>query len=536
MIWTLLKGVALAGSIGTAEVDLDAVYAPRRVALLIGVDQYQDSSLSPLRYAAKAATDLSAVCSDPNPGDFDRVHTVVGASATSRHGIEKAIALATADLQRDDTFVLYLSGHGTLTLDASAGTSLWFLPSDGDLNDPIGTGIAVEWLEERVGKVEARRRVLIMDTCHNGRSAEGARSSLSNDTSQVLSQLRGEPPAPRELRQVSESEVRLFAAEYFQPAMETPELENGVYTHFLIQAISDAAGAADLDGDGLVDVHEAHDWARDRTMTYTGGMQTPRAEYRIVGREEIYLAGNGATRSAAERALLAATDSLLASASVLVDGQTRGVLPEVVVLEPGVHTIEVQDSSGRSLVKKTVHVRAGETLMVEDLFPDMRPSWEMLGGTSFQSAQSPIAGVTAEVELAWVRPDWGPRWMLVDLHARSSLGQGQTGFQDQITPMSGATLFGPTVAWQAQRIPLSIGPSLEDGFGYRYASGYDGEQRSIQRQSTLLLPAGARAAWRLPLGQRNLVVRADTRFVVTPAVPDLPGYWQHGVAIGYGQR
>lgn len=536
MILALLNSAAVAGSLGTANVDLDAVYAPQRVALLIGVDQYQDPALGTLQFAAKDATDLGAVLQDPSLGAFDRVHTVTGTDATTRDGILKALALATADLQRDDTFVLYLSGHGTLTLDAQDGTELWFLPSDGALADPDGTGIAVDWLEQEVGDVEARRRVLIMDTCHNGRTAEGARSSLSPQTAQTLSQLRGEPPAPRELRQVSESEVRLFAAEYYQPAMETPELENGVYTHFLIQAISSAAGQADLDGDGLVDVHEAHDWARDHTMTYTGGMQTPRAEYRIVGREEIYLAGNQATRSAAERALLAATDSLLASASVLVDGQARGVLPEVVPLEPGIHTIEVQDDSGRQLVRKTVHVRAGETLMVEDLFPDLRPSWELSGGLVVSSQAAPVSQMAGQLEAAWVRPDWGPRWLLLDLHTQATYGHGQTAFDDQVTPSSGVVAFGPTLAWQAQRVPLSVGPAAEVGLGWRYASGYDGSTQRVQRQATLLMPVGARVAWRVPLGDRNLVLRADSRYVATPAISELPGYWQHGLALGYGQR
>ena len=44
------------------------------------------------------------------------------------------------------------------------------------------------------------------------------------------------------------------------------------------------------------------------------GMQVLVAEYRIVGREEIYLAGSEATRNAAEKALVTAQDSILGAA------------------------------------------------------------------------------------------------------------------------------------------------------------------------------------------------------------------------------
>lgn len=537
---------AFAGRLGSEDVSgLDQVYEPRRVAVVVGVDEYADPALTSLRFAAKDATDLADVLDDPEIGGFDRVVSVTGQAATTREGIEKVLRFATADLQRDDTFLLYLSGHGTLTVDPLDGSRLWFLPSDGLLAQPQDTGIPVTWLEEQVNAVEARRRVLIMDTCHNGRQAEGARSSLNGETEQVLAGLRGEPPAPRSTRQVSESEARLYAAEYHQPAMEDGTLENGVYTHFLIQAMTEAARQADLDGDGLVDVTEAHDWARDKTMIYTGGLQTPRAEYRIVGREEIYLAGDITTRSGAERALLAATDQLLASAQVLVDGQPRGVLPDVVALEPGTHTVELQDDKGRTLLKRTLRVSAGETIMVEDLFPDARDGIEMVAGGIARhgggaGVLTPLGG---EIEATLVRPGLGPRWMLGDVHIRGSYGYGELPDQG-LTAQSGGVWVGGTAAWRPQRVPaLSVGPSADVGMLWRQGWGFqDGDQFTSEGQSTAAVAPGLRAAWRQPIGRRNtLTVRYDVRAVgYLWAAQDkgLPvqGYLHHGLAIGVGFR
>src|SRR5690606_32135085 len=113
------------------------------------------------------------VLDDPRFGNFDVVRVVTDPQATTAAGIRRAIAEATADLQRDDTFLLYLSGHGTLTLDPLEGTRLWFLPSDGRLQRPETTSVPVGWLEETLRTLPPRRRVMILDTCHNGRSKSG---------------------------------------------------------------------------------------------------------------------------------------------------------------------------------------------------------------------------------------------------------------------------------------------------------------------------------------------------------------------------
>ena len=316
---------------------------------------------------------------------------------------EQAIAQASADLQRDDTFVLYLSGHGTLTVDPIEGSQLWFLPSDGALESPRETGIGVDWPEARVSELAARRRVLIMDTCHNGRS--NLKSAVNEPTASMLRSMRGEPPAPRDLRQVSESEARLFAAQYYQPAMEDPNLENGVYTH-LIQSMTEQREAADLNRDGLVDVTEAHDYARDYTIRHTGGMQVPRAEYRIVGKEEIYLSGEPGARKEAEKALVSACDEVLANGSLIVDGQARGTLPGLTAVEPGRRNIEIRTADGRSLLRQRVYLQAGYTLPIESLLEQQKSHIALLAGPKLRTGPGtdhfhPWAG---EIELVWINP------------------------------------------------------------------------------------------------------------------------------------
>ena len=54
-----LLSAASAGVTEGPEADLDAVYAPRRVALLLGVQEYEDPKLQGLRYACLLYTSPS---------------------------------------------------------------------------------------------------------------------------------------------------------------------------------------------------------------------------------------------------------------------------------------------------------------------------------------------------------------------------------------------------------------------------------------------------------------------------------------------
>ena len=526
----LLLPAALAGvSVGDTA-DLDAAYAPRRVAVLIGIQDYDDPALQGLQFAAKDAADLGAVLSEPDAGGFDEVYVVSRRSETTRDAIQHAIQAATADLQRDDTFVLYVSGHGTLTVDPFDGSALYLLPSDGDLDRPSQTGVAVSWLEETVNALPARRRVLILDTCHNGRT--GSRSALSTDTSRTLANMRGEPPAPAVGLSVSENEARLFAAEYHQAAYEDPKLENGVYTHFLIDALTDGRGAADLDRDGLVDVVEAHDYAMDRTFQHTGGAQMPRAEFRITGREKIYLSGDPAARSSAEQALLSAYDQILATAKLLVDGVPRGVAVGAHPVEPGIHQIELQSASGRTLVRQRVHLSAGTTTPLEDLLLQEAPRWVASAGGVVRHgpARDYYHGGFGELELMRLQPLGGPGWLHREVHLRAGGMYGTVPEDDVVSVFNGEAAVGGSVGlrWRS----LSVGPQAEVALPWRVYTDARGER--VEGQLTPV--PGARVLWQQAVGASALTVRYDVRWSPYTYDGAWTHLWQHGIAVGVSRR
>lgn len=495
-----LSTYAFAGAVAVAPPSAD-VYAPRRVAVLIGVQEYTDPALAGLKFPAKDAKDLGAVLGSQDVGAFDRVFVIDGHDSTTREGLFRSIAVATADLQRDDTFVLYLAGHGTLEIDPVEGSQLYLLPSDGRLDAARQTGISVAEIESLVHDLPARRRVLILDTCHNGRA--GSRSAVATPTRQLIDGFRGEPPAPRQTRDVSESEARLYAAQFWQPAMEDSELQNGVYTHFLIDALTGARGRSDLDEDGLVDVAEAHEYARDRTMTWTGGIQIPRAEYRIVGREEIFLAGAESLRATAERALLSAGDAIFAKAKLLVNGTARGELPGLYAVDPGSQLVEVESADGRTLLRERVNFRAGNTTSLETLFAKKQSSLAVLGGVSAMAGAEGLFPVATGATVVWTNPiSLNGAWR-TDIHIGGELASGD----------SSVAIDGGEVAQSTGALSTGLAVGLGAGLGW---AGLSGDVRvpfrwsEYGRQAYFMPAGGIVAGLDFPISQQvSLATRLD---------------------------
>ncbi len=362
---------------------------PRRVALVIGVDEYVDPELGDLRFASRDAYDLATMLGDPALGGFDLVSQVTG--SLSQESFWHAFRAATGHLQRDDTFLLYLAGHGTMDLTAD-GAELYYMPTDGKLQDPRRTGIPLVEIQDAFERLPARRRVMVLDTCYSG----SGRSAVPKETLERIRGMRGPLPAAV-ARQVSESEVRLYAAHHNQPALEDSKLENGVYTYYFVEGLR---GEADVDGDGLVEVMEAHQWARDRTLEYSGGVQVPWVETTVVGRQSVFLAGPAEARKEAEAAIYAELEAADDREPAESAGTQRGIVDSAgepsgvdVTSDDVVKEQAIVDEGGKHRGPSFLEVPAGSTLHV--LVPggatvaDMAVPWDQ--GVVAEDVGLPIA-------------------------------------------------------------------------------------------------------------------------------------------------
>lgn len=476
LLLPLLLGAGLV-PVAVDEASIDGSMGARKLALVIGVSEYEDSMFTPLAFAKADAEAMSDVLGNPDFGAFDEVRTLVGSARTTSEGIAGELELLLATAGPEDTVLVYLSGHGTLDLDWQHQPELFLAGSDTRGDDLPSTGLRVRELQDALGTSKARRKVLIIDACHHG----AGKSKVAPETIARLRGVKGSSdPVLREPERGFEA--HLFASTYGLPALEDAGLGHGVYTHYLLQAMSAERQAADRDGDTLVSVSEAHDWARDRTISHTAAVQVPRAEYRIVGREQIFLSGDESKRKEAQQAMLFTFDDYYLRCSVTVDGEDMGLLPRGIALSPGEHDVEVRTPSGESLASRKVRVQAGDVVDIASLHANVKAERVRIGGggSIFGALGSPpgdpLGGVLGGVNLfAGVSfPGRKP----VRAHARADVSwhggrhpvsKGGTDFLASVHAVRARATFA--VHLRAARFGLIAGPTMGVFSALRFPSG-----------------------------------------------------------------
>ena len=473
---------AMAGAAGLVPVDVDRAdidrsMAPRKLALLIGVSTYDDPLFTPLAFARNDADAMADVLGDAQFGDYDEVRAITSQEETTADAVEAALDALLDGAGPEDTVLVYVSGHGTLGLDWQQQPELYLVATDTRADDLPRTAIRVRELQDRIAESAAKRRVLIIDACHHG----AGKSKVAPET---IARLRGIKGPVQPILRVPESgfEAHLFASTYGLPALEDAALGHGVYTHYLLEAMSAQSEKADRDADGLVSVSEAHDFARDRTVTHTSAVQVPRAEYRIVGREQIFLSGDEDSRKQAEQALLYSFDDYYLRCSVTVDGEERGMLPRGISLLPGEHDVVVATPGGEVLASRRVRVTAGEVVDVRSLHTAQRPERVRVGGaggvlSAFgDQTRSPYGGllggvaVHAGVSFPGRRPVRAHVRIDGSWHGgRHEVGKGGTRFTASVHALR--LHVTPALHLRAGRFGLLLGPTGGLLVALRFPSG-----------------------------------------------------------------
>ena len=335
--------------------------APRRFALLVGIDDFEDRRFAPLRFAQ---SDALAFGSALSKAGFEEVRVLTGAAQTSKAAILDALDRLSGRLERpEDVLLVYVSSHGSLGRKPGGPLERFLVARDTRMNLLSQTGISVRALLRTVRGLASRRKVVILATCHSG---EG-KSQLPEALVQALAGTKGQLPR---LTEVSDAMIVLGAAAFGETARESEELSQDIYTHFLLEGLS----AGDQDGDGAVTVTEAHDYARERTYIFSGGAQRPVAVSSILGRDPIVLAGK---RVRTPLPVLYSYAPAAEGMRVVVDGQTKGTLPGGVAVPPGAHRMELQDQgTGEVLWAGDIALKPGERAELTRLLPE-RLSFEL---------------------------------------------------------------------------------------------------------------------------------------------------------------
>lgn len=373
---------------------LDASFDPRRIALVVGNNVFDDSTFPPLSWAENDAAEVGRILEDPTYGGFDRVVYLLGDKARRDRVLSELVSLRN-DLRRQDTLVVFISSHGTMKLDAQGAPQLFLVARDTRPADLRGSAIELGELQRFFSEIRAERKALILDACYNG---EG-KSALQPTVRQRVARMEDTPPLSRKVR-LGESEAHLFASTVGRPAREDDTLKHGVFTYHLLEGMTWNQDVSDANADGVVTSYEAHDYARARTIEYTLGAQIPEAYFRVVGFNDLALVGTPDERAKVEAGLIynyGDGNDELAGAVLFIDGREKGVFPGTYSVAAGRHRVRIVGDDGSVIQDRLVAFAPFEPVSAQALKSRPRIYSGFLGAApevrfSFSEALHPLVG------------------------------------------------------------------------------------------------------------------------------------------------
>lgn len=509
----------------STRAQLEANSAPRRWAVVIGVNHFDDPTYQQLRYADADARDMAWALKSPRFGNFDRVISLMGPDQTSRSNILTELSRLRNDLRRQDTLLVYFSGHGSMEFSADGHPLLYLITKDTRAADLWGTSIELTQLRAFLADLKPQRKVLILDSCFSGsgksRISATTREHLesSNNVWDSLAMTMGQ------------SEAVLMASTLGGVALESESLRHATYTHFLLKALTDERERADSNHDGAVTAYEAHDYARAHTLDFSKKGQIPEGYFRVIGRADMFLSGTPLPDASRDAALVYAYGNERKSGVRMeVDGRSKGEFPGTISVEPGERRITLTDERGRVVADNTLELSRGQSwslgMLLEALQGYRRYFGLNLGGfiqstgdadqlwgagaprlevdSGYRMRGGPLRGLSLAMNLGY-SPSWpssaevpgleGPRHMLnlgVTTMLRRNVGHAQLG-----------------LGWHGEMLYVS---GVSDGLASRLSGTTTSSLTPLpaNAQPWLLLPGGPVLWYGIPL-HKDLLLTLEAR-------------------------
>lgn len=212
----------------------------RLFALCVGISRYSDSSIPPLKFCSKDASDLGTFLESQN-GLFRSVAVkiLINESATL-HNIRSSVFDMLRKSQRGDTVILFLGGHSAT--DPEDPEAFYFLPYDVSPKYLQGTALNLSRLDflRRIGE----QKVIIFSEL-TGSSGYGSPSQAHRRKpfQNLMSNLSSADAVPKNIAMIGTSS----GSDELPLEMDT--YPNSPFTHNLLEALK---GGAERDKNGVI--------------------------------------------------------------------------------------------------------------------------------------------------------------------------------------------------------------------------------------------------------------------------------------------
>lgn len=239
-------------------------------ALIIGISQFSDRKVPQLNYPAKDAKDFAALLDDPQVGRFnpDNVRVLLNADATTKE-IKAGLNWLARNAQPDDLVVVFIASHGS-PREMDTRNVNYIVTSDteiGSQDQLFATALAmVEVTGVIRSRIQARRTLVLLDTCHSGAAAGGrglqltaeiGESSVGSETLDIIRQGFGR--------------AIITSSQAGQQSYESDDVKNGYFTYYLVQALRNSQGKDSI--------NKVYDYVREQVSSSVSAkfkaLQTP---------------------------------------------------------------------------------------------------------------------------------------------------------------------------------------------------------------------------------------------------------------------
>ena len=350
-------------------------------AVIVGIAAYPKLPAKlQLHFPERDAQSIYTALISPEGGNFkaENVKVLTGAKA-SLAGIRQEVGTWLPSVAKgDDRVVIYFAGHGFIYQGKA-----YLAPYDFDMANVTGTGYPMDELGAAIGgKIHAKWKVLLTDSCHSGAITPEDTESLNHG-----------------LGNLTQSLFSLTASRDRESSYESPELEggHGVFTYYVVKGLE---GEADTSPhDGIVTADELAEYVHTQVREATKGAQNPTSD-RSSYDKNMWLSFipanvNPATAPAPQFGSMAITVNM-DDTEVFVDGKSVGIVAKgkpftLPGLAPGQHTVKGvhQGFEPDGPREETVYPGTQSTVNIKILIPRRRskPAEEALdkGITYYQN-------------------------------------------------------------------------------------------------------------------------------------------------------
>ncbi len=307
------------------------VAIPRSYALIVGISHYQNLPEDlQLRFPSRDAEEMYTTLISPEGGQFapENVHRLIDSDATEtnlRRELEQWLPSVT---KPGDRVLVYFAGHGFI----GPGGKGYLAPYDIDRHNVAGTAYPMDTLGRVFSSdIQGKWKVLITDACHSG--------AITPEDNPA--QLNGA------LKDLNPSLFSLTASRDREQSFESPEFGggHGIFTYYVAEGMK---GAADTNGDGVVDADELAEYVHTNVRMATKGAQNPTSE-RGSFDPNMVIAYNPTLRKATAVTTpqfgKLVIESNMDNTEVWIDGKNQGTASKATPLTlpgiaPGAHTIK----------------------------------------------------------------------------------------------------------------------------------------------------------------------------------------------------